>query len=236
MRLLEAHGDEPVFDRIASMAHRHLALDAVYVSELTADEQVYRAVAGDATAFGVQVGGRLPRDLTFCHRVVAGAIPSLIPDTSVDARVAGLPGSLQAHVGTYVGVPLRYSDGRVYGTICGLGRHPDRSLDDRDVRFLTMLAEVLVDHLDEVRALQDTRTELTAVIDEQRLEIAAQPIMRLRDGACLGLEALSRFRPDWAIRRRCSPLLTEPVSGSSWNGSRLPARGRCSTSSDRTSS
>lgn len=193
MPLLDVRGGESVLDRVASVAHRHLAMDAVYVAELTPGEQIYRSVAGDAAGFGVDVGRRLPRDPTFCHRLVTGEIPNLIPDTTLDPRVSGLPGSLQAQVGAYVGVPLRYSDGRIYGTICGLARQPDMSLDDRDVRFLTMLAELLIDHLDEADELRAARAGLTALIEERRLDIAAQPILRLRDGVCLGIEALSRF-------------------------------------------
>ena len=41
--------------RILTLACDHLGMDAAYVSELTATQQVFRAVAGQAAAFGLVV-------------------------------------------------------------------------------------------------------------------------------------------------------------------------------------
>jgi EAL domain-containing protein (putative c-di-GMP-specific phosphodiesterase class I) len=193
MPLLDVGEGESVLDRAVDVAHRHLALDAVYVAELTQHHQIYRATAGDAAAFGVLVGGRTSRRQTFSSRLAAGEIPSVLSDVRADRRVNELAGALSADVGAYVGVPVYYSDGRLYGTLCGVSRRPNHSLDARDVRFLDLLAELLAGHLDEMRTLEDLRTDIRSVIDDERLDVAAQPIVSLRDGRCLGVEALARF-------------------------------------------
>jgi EAL domain-containing protein (putative c-di-GMP-specific phosphodiesterase class I) len=193
--LLDAGDGAGALERAVALVQRHLGLDAVFVAELTAQALEYRAVAGDAAAFGISVGAAMPRAETYCQRLVDGAIPRLIRDTSADARVAALPGTKDAHVGAYIGVPLYYSDGTVYGAVCGLSREADESLDDRDVRFLAMLADLLVGHIDEQRDLARLHSSMTALISGERLKIAAQPVVRLSDGRCVGVEALSRFPP-----------------------------------------
>ena len=193
MPLLEARDGRSVVDVAADVAHGHLALDAVLVAELTADEQVIRAAVGDAAAFGIQPGMRLPRSETLTHLLAAGELPALSRDTLVD------PGTMPslmpdaAHVRAYVGVPLLYSDGTAFGALCAVSRRADESLDERDVRFLRTLAGLLVDHLDGARDLDTVRGRIERLIAAEQLSIAVQPIVSLRDGKCLGVEALSRF-------------------------------------------
>lgn len=180
--------------RIVTTAHHHLGLDTVYVSELLPGMEVYRAVAGDAAAFGVAVGGTADRETALCELVVTGQVPPLIADTTKAPITSTLPATLGG-VRAYIGVPLLYSDGTVHGMICGLSRDPDETLDERDVRFMSMLADLLVDRLDERRKLDELHSSLTTLIEGGHLQIAAQPIIDLRDGRCMGVEALSRFRP-----------------------------------------
>jgi GAF domain-containing protein len=141
LSLIEGDDYLSLLQRVVTTAHHHLGLDAVYISELAPDVEVYRAVAGDAAGFGVEVGGSAARETALCELVVTGRVPALIRDTRRGASTSLLPATTVAGVGAYIGVPLVYSDGSVHGMICGLGRSPDESLDDRDVRFMAMLAE-----------------------------------------------------------------------------------------------
>src|ERR1700726_2840099 len=102
-------------DRVVALAHCHLGLDVVFLSELTAAGQVYRAVAGDAQSFEIVLNDDGPGDATYCRRLVAGEIPNVIHDAATDARVSELPATRQAQVGSFIGVPVRLSDGTSYG-------------------------------------------------------------------------------------------------------------------------
>ena len=62
----------------------------------------------------------------------------------------------------------------------------------RDVRFMTMLAELIVYELDEQRRQERLRGDLMKLIEETGIKIALQPIIDVRR-ECLGLEALSRL-------------------------------------------
>jgi EAL domain-containing protein (putative c-di-GMP-specific phosphodiesterase class I) len=188
-------------DRVVELTNRHLGLDAVYIAELTPTRQVYRAAAGDAASFNITIGNGPSLQGTYCRRLVAGEIPNVIRDAGADPRVARLSITREARIGSYIGVPLRLSDGTLYGTLCALSHVPDPTLDERDVRFMSMLGELLVDELDEQRRRVELRTEILELIESENLQVAYQPIIDLRRDRCIGVEALARFpepfgRPD----------------------------------------
>ncbi len=51
-----------------------------------------------------------------------------------------------------MGVPIRFSDGSLYGTLCALSHSPDPSLRERDARFVAVLARLVADQIERERA------------------------------------------------------------------------------------
>ncbi len=129
-------------DRIVELAHNHLGLDAVHLAELEPEDLVFRAVAGDAPSFGLNVGTRIPAADTYSQRLVDGVIPGLIKDSSREPCLASLPVTEQFQMRAYIGVPLRLSDGSIYGTLSAVNHAPDPTLGERDLRFMAMLGEI----------------------------------------------------------------------------------------------
>jgi EAL domain-containing protein (putative c-di-GMP-specific phosphodiesterase class I) len=188
-------------DRIIDLAHRHLGLDLVYVAELTADQLIFRAVAGDPDSFHITLDRGGPSDDTYSRLLVEGKIPAFIPDATADARVADLPATKIVGIGSFIGIPLRLSDGTLYGTLCGVDHNSDPTLTERDVRFMAMLGELIVYDLDEQRRRDQLRLAILDIIETEHIGIAYQPIIEVSSGECLGVEALARFphpfgRPD----------------------------------------
>jgi EAL domain-containing protein (putative c-di-GMP-specific phosphodiesterase class I) len=178
--------------RVMSLARRHLNMDVVYVGQFAGERQIYRGLDGDPARFGMSLGEGPPLEATFCQRMVTGQIPSAIPDTSREAGVADLLGSVPGGVGAYVGVPITLADGSLYGTFCCLSQEPVADLTERDVRFMAMLAELLADELLVQREHDRQRDVLDEIIHSERVELAVQPVV-LADGSLVGLEVLSRF-------------------------------------------
>ncbi len=152
-----------------------------------------RAIAGDAASFRFTIGDGPPADGSYSQLLVVGEIANLIPDTSTNQRVAKLAQTTQAAIGAFIGVPLRLSDGTTYGTLCGMDHNPDHTLSKRDVLFMTMLGELIIYDLDEQRRQERLRVDLMNLIETEGIDIAFQPIIDLRSGSCLGVEALARF-------------------------------------------
>lgn len=183
----------PRVARVMELARRHLRMDVAFISEIDNGKQNYRAVHGDAESFGLQVGGADAAETTYCHLMVSQQIPHVVPDSQADSRVRGLGMTASAGIGSYAGVPLRYSDGTLYGTFCCLGRTAEPHLNERDGEFMALLAELLTEDLDAQREFERLRGDVEATIRDERLTMALQPVVDLRDGRCLGFEALSRF-------------------------------------------
>jgi EAL domain-containing protein (putative c-di-GMP-specific phosphodiesterase class I) len=179
--------------RAVEFAHRQLALDVAYVAELRDGKLRYRAVAGDGASFDIASDRARAASETYCHRLVTGEIPMVICDASADERVAGLRITRDARIGVYVGVPLRLSDGALYGTLCCLGHQPGQRIDERAVEVLSVLGELIVEDLDALRRDEELRTQLLGLIETEAVDVAYQPIFDLRTDRCLGIEALARF-------------------------------------------
>ena len=52
------------------------------------------------------------------HAVLAGDLPSIITDVRATPLAAEMPVTQIAQIGAYASVPLRFSDGTFYGTLC----------------------------------------------------------------------------------------------------------------------
>jgi EAL domain-containing protein (putative c-di-GMP-specific phosphodiesterase class I) len=190
--LREAAGGQ-LLDRVVQLAQRHLDMDVAFIAAFGPERNVYRAVAGDAAAFALEVGQGPATDGTYCALMVTGAIPNLIPDTSVDERVRQLAVTSAGAVGAYVGVPLRLPDGTLYGSLCCLSHRAQPELTSRDVKFMSMLAELLEEELAEQTRLDQQRLDLDDILASGNVTMALQPVVDLMTGRCTSLEALARF-------------------------------------------
>lgn len=181
-------------DRLLDLARRHLDMDLAFLAEFDEGEQVFRALAGDASSFGWAREHALPLPGTYCRLMTDGAIPNAVPDAAAVPALADLAVTAAAGIGSYVGVPVRLADGSVYGSLCTVS-HAAQQVDHRDVRFLAMLAELLGVELQAERDHALARAEICALIDGGELQIALQPVFDLGTRRLLGVEALSRFPP-----------------------------------------
>lgn len=123
-------------------------MDVAFVSEFVGDEQVFRSLDGDSESFGLEKGGSLPLEGSYCQRIIDGRISNAIPDARQDESVRDLDVTRDAGVGSYVGFPLWLSNGRLYGTLCCASHTPDPWLRERDLRLMADLAEKLARRLE----------------------------------------------------------------------------------------
>jgi EAL domain-containing protein (putative c-di-GMP-specific phosphodiesterase class I) len=193
---LSLAGSNEAIERILSLARGALDMDVALVGAFDG-EYVIETVEGDEEWFDLEVGKRIPVEETYCRRMVQGELPSLVPDAALDERTADLAITHEAGIGAYVGVPIRLWDGTLYGTLCCLSRSPEPSLNERDARFLQVLAEIVADQIDrgqlggEKRKLEWSRVR--GVLERDDIDIEFQPVFDLVDCRIVSLEALARF-------------------------------------------
>ncbi len=151
---------------ILTVAREVLGMDVAFVSKFTEDRMEFRALEGAAETFGWREGEGVPLDGTFCKRLIEGQLPSVVPDAKSDECTADLDLTREADIGSYVGLPIRFSGGRVYGTLCCLSHAPDPHLQQRDAKFMEVLARLLADRL-----------------EREELEMGPEKVNRRRDAA-----------------------------------------------------
>jgi EAL domain-containing protein (putative c-di-GMP-specific phosphodiesterase class I) len=178
--------------RVLELARRHLGMEVAFLAEFSQGTQIIRGLAGDAASFGFQPHGGLPLAETYCQRMVDGDIPHAVPDTDAEPGLRELAVTHEAGIGSYVGVPVRLADGSVYGSLCTVS-HTAQAVDEKDARLLHLLAEMLVTEVQHDRERAAARDHIHELLIDERLEIALQPIVDIRTGHLLGVEALSRF-------------------------------------------
>jgi len=165
MSALDDLNDTP--QRFLAAARNYLSMDAAYVVELCDGEEVFRRHEPPSGPTVLPEGTRLGVEDGYCGRTVDGSLPQLIPDTRQDARTTDSHLTRQADVGSYIGVPLRLSNGRIYGSLCCLSRAAAPWLGQRDVDLMQMLADLLVRHLED-REVEAQRRRLQ--VEEAGLE------------------------------------------------------------------
>jgi response regulator RpfG family c-di-GMP phosphodiesterase len=149
---LTAHRSSDLIDRVLSTAREQLGMEVAFVSEYVEGQIVFRSLEGDAKSFEFEEGVGTPLETSFCRRVIEGRIPSVVPDVGEDEEVRDLGVTRVANIGSYVGVPLELSDGRVYGTLCCMSHSPEPTLRARDGQFMNVLARFIAEHLEREEA------------------------------------------------------------------------------------
>lgn len=199
-RLIRSGRSEELLRDVMEAAREHLSMDISFLAEFGESEKVLREVAGEAGPIGFERGASIPLEDTYCIRLVRGETSGVIPDSSRDAVVRDLPITHERKIGSYIGVPVHLSDGRLYGTLCCISREPTADLSEKDRKFLKALAQVVAVEIErEDRAASEARRKIEAirnVIEAGGPAIALQPIMELKSRRVVGMEALSRFHAE----------------------------------------
>ena len=146
--------NQPSVENAIAAVREFLDMDMAFTSEFTDEHQVLRVLCGDTESFYAAEGLELPLEYTYCQRVLDGRLPNLIPDTHADGRAAELPGTTMGGIGSYVSMPLRFSDGRLYGTLCAASHEAKNDLGYRELQFLHVFARLVADILEREELLR----------------------------------------------------------------------------------
>ena len=134
-----------------------LGMDVAFSAEIVEGRQVLQVLRGDGESFGVREGSQLPMEQTYCQRMLDGRLPNIVTDARADPRAAALPITEAADVGSFVSVPLTFSDGRLYGTLCAGSHEASPDLGYRELQFLHVFARIVADQLERDQLQARTR-------------------------------------------------------------------------------
>ncbi|WP_217705156.1 sensor domain-containing phosphodiesterase [Peristeroidobacter soli] len=184
-------------NKVLHAIRNHLDMDVAFVAEFRTHDRIFRHVdARDRTP--IVSGDAAPLEQGYCKRVVEGRLPELIPDTQQVPAAQALPDTQAIPIGAHLSVPIRLSDGRVFGTFCCFSFAPDPSLGERDLKVMHVFAALLADQIDrdleQQRTLEQRKRIVTSALDAGQPSILYQAIYDLSTRRLAGLECLSRFR------------------------------------------
>jgi EAL domain-containing protein (putative c-di-GMP-specific phosphodiesterase class I) len=186
-----------VVNRALQAVRAHLGLQVAYVSQFVETSAVFRAVDAPGLEHLAKPGDVHSLDDIYCRHILAGRLPELIPDTSAEPLAAALPITAAIPIGAHVSVPVRLSNGDVYGMFCCLGPVADPSLNARDLGMMRAFADLaafeIERDMDSARISEQRRAQIEQVIATRSLNILYQPIVSLSAGTPAGFEALARF-------------------------------------------
>jgi GAF domain-containing protein len=142
--LFSAAGDR-ASDRISralQAVRTHLGLQVGYISRFEDDHAVVREVDPPGLEHFLKTGDRHPLNDGYCHHILEGRLPELIPDTSAEPLAMAMAITEAASIGSHLSVPIRLPDGDAYGMFCCIGFSADRSLNERDLQTLKVFADI----------------------------------------------------------------------------------------------
>lgn len=183
-------------DRILDAVRSHLGMEIAFASRIYDGVREFTHIRADCPV-PVAPGVAEPLEQTLCQAVLDGRLPALMHDASQHEAALPMPITLALPVGSHLNVPLRLSDGQVYGTFCCVSRTPDLSLTERDMAtlraFAQLAAQQIEGDLNSQRSAAQVSERVAAVIATDALTILHQPIHDLRSGRPVGVECLARF-------------------------------------------
>jgi hypothetical protein len=164
----------PTVDRAVQAVRQFLGMDVAYVSRIDGTHQHFQTIDGDGESFGIAEGEAMPFDQTFCKRILSGRLPNLIPDVKEEPRAVSLEVAQKANVGSYVAMPLRFSDGSLHGTLCAASHSANPSLGYRELQFLHVFARMVADLLEREALEAQNRTFAVQAAAAQTLIAAVE--------------------------------------------------------------
>ena len=191
--------DQQVADLLRT-AKTSLRMSAAFLTRMDGTTQTLEVVDSSIPLL-FREGSRVDQGSSLCQAVLDGELPPVLPDLRAFPAAMALPAAKLPRLRSFVTVPVRLSDGSLYGTFCAAGLSSDPELTERDRALMEVLAAAaatLVEPgLRERAHAAEVELRLAPVVAAGGPVVLLQPIVDLATGARVGAEALSRFPAEW---------------------------------------
>lgn len=182
------------------LARACLGMDVGFVTEFKDGVRIFRHVAAVEGFNPIQAGDFDPLDQSYCQQIVDGTIPAAIQDSHLHPTLAALRATSTLGIRAHLGVPIRFSNGDIFGTFCCYSRDPGANLSNFNIGAMSHFAW-LIGQLLEARVLGERQrahlvARMQAVITQAALSIVYQPVVDVERDTVVGYEALARFASD----------------------------------------
>lgn len=175
----------------------HLSMEVGFLSRFHDGRRIFEYVSDDGDQSLIAAGDSGELEASYCLGVVEGRIPGVINNAQEHDAVNHLDATHNLGIGAHISVPIQLREGDVYGTLCCFSTSPDESLDERDLNFMSVIADLiggLLQHeISHIKALEQKRENLDDVMHSGGLHSVWQPTVDSHTGRIISVEALARF-------------------------------------------
>lgn len=133
-------------------------LETAVFSRIERNRWCARAVL-DGGGFGIEPGHVYPVGDVLCEIVGATLTPLAVGDLTHHAQYRTHPTRTKFGAEAYVGVPVKFDDGTLIGTLCALSKRP-KPRTDRAVPLMSLLGQLVAHELQLENVAQHTETRL----------------------------------------------------------------------------
>lgn len=194
----DASSTDRILTKLLNSVRERLGMEVAFISEFTSGRRVFRYVESARGVDIVRVGGSDPLDESYCAKIVAAELPELMVNAQDNIVARTLAATQIIPVGAHLGVPLRLSNGVVFGTFCLFSRFEIAGLAESDLGFLRVFADVasvIIERgCEEEAAKKALHDQLRALVHNNKLEVLFQPIFNVQECKVVGYEALCRTK------------------------------------------
>ena len=197
---IQAIGAVPkILETVAAMT----GLGFVCIAHVTNDAWITCAVL-DKLEFGLKPGDELDVTTTLCEEVRDTGRSVIIDHVAESTQYAGHHTPRIYGFQSYFSIPVLRTDGRYFGTLCGLDPKPIKLSDPVTVSTLHLFAELISKQLDAENRQQAARSDLssereTAELREQFIAVLGHDLRTPLGSIALGADLLALKVADPAL-------------------------------------
>ena len=185
------------------------------VARVTPDRWVACGVR-DGIAFGLQPGGELKIETTFCQEVRQSGQPVVINHVAEDETYREHPIPAMYGFQSYISVPIILPNGSFFGTLCAVDPRPARLQNPETIGMFTLFAELIAFHIDANAQLASSHATLlderkTSELREQFIAVLGHDLRNPLSAISGGVELLRRSQLDAKASRMADVIQTSVV-------------------------
>ena len=180
---------------------QHLGMEVAFISRYKDNFREFTHLSiHPECMLNIPVGHKDPSDTTYCQLICEDKLPPIIPDTKKNPITKAMAVTEALNIGSYIGVPIRLSDDRLYGTLCCFSSQPDDSLTHKDLSILSLFAKFAARNIEAELIKYETdeamRHSIFSMLEQDKLKIVLQPIYGCDQAKIVGFECLARFQSE----------------------------------------
>ncbi|MGS2721482.1 sensor domain-containing phosphodiesterase [Paraglaciecola aestuariivivens] len=183
--------------KILSVIRKHLKMDVAFIAEFKNGNRVFKFVDSTSHSSCIAVNDADPLEQSYCKKIVDKDLPNVIPNTLKNPITKNMAVTQALSIGSYMGVPICLSNGVTYGTFCCFKHQADNSLNDRDLSFMSAIADIAREVIEgdiELKLFSlEKQKRIQQAIENNIIQVHYQPIYSLLTNQVAGFESLSRF-------------------------------------------